>query len=240
MVSLTVPELSARILYRDALVIVLDKPAGIAVHPGPAGGPSLEDHFGHLTFGFRETPALAHRLDRDTSGCLVLGRHRKALGKLGKLFQEGRVEKTYWAVVTGSPKEDGGLVDKALLKVNGRSGWRVESDRRGQQAQTEWRVLGRGEAMTWIEFRPKTGRTHQIRVHSASALGCPILGDHLYGPPGEVWSRGPLMLHARRIGLPLYAGKPPVVVEAAPPAHMRSALAACGWKEEAAAVHAAG
>lgn len=239
MVSLTEPELSARILYRDALVIVLDKPAGIAVHPGPGGGPSLEDHFEALKFGFRDAPALAHRLDRDTSGCLVLGRHRKALGKLGALFRDGAVEKTYWAVVTGGPPEEAGVVDRPLLKVNGRSGWRVEIDRRGQKAQTEWRVLGRGEAMSWIEFRPKTGRTHQIRVHAAS-LGCPILGDHLYGPPGEVWSRGPLMLHARRIAIPLYAGKPPVVVEAAPPAHMKSALSACGWKEDPSPVYAAG
>src|SRR3989440_10676925 len=104
-------EMVARLLYRDGLMLVIDKPAGIAVHKGPKGGESLEDHFGALRFGLPRAPALAHRLDRDTSGCLVLGRHRKALAELGRLFKAGRGDKCYWAAVEGGPPEPEGRVD---------------------------------------------------------------------------------------------------------------------------------
>ena len=100
---MTPEEMVARLLYRDGLMLVIDKPAGMAVHRGPKGGESLEDHFDALRFGLPRAPALAHRLDRDTSGCLVLGRHRKALAALGKMFKTGTVGKTYWAVVEGGP-----------------------------------------------------------------------------------------------------------------------------------------
>src|SRR5262245_48927150 len=96
--GLTAEEILARVLYRDGLVIVVDKPAGIPVHAGFGGGPNLEQSFVHLTFGLPKPPSLAHRLDRDTSGCLVLGRHTKALRELGAMFEDGRVRKTYWAV----------------------------------------------------------------------------------------------------------------------------------------------
>ena len=110
----------ARLLYRDGLMLVVDKPAGLAVHRGPQsgdrGGEAFEDYFGALRFGLPRSPALAHRLDRDTSGCLVLGRHRKALALLGKLFKNGKVGKTYWAVVEGGPEADEGRIDIALSK----------------------------------------------------------------------------------------------------------------------------
>src|ERR1700688_2201574 len=98
---MTPEEMVARLIYRDALMLVLDKPAGMAVHRGPKGGESLEDHFDALRFGLPRAPALAHRLDRGTSGCLVLGRHRKGLEKLGLLFEQGKVAQTYWAGVAG-------------------------------------------------------------------------------------------------------------------------------------------
>ena len=107
----------ARLLYRDGLMLVIDKPAGFAVHRGPKGGESLEDHFDALRFGLPRAPALAHRLDRDTSGCLVLGRHRKALAELGRLFKHGTVGKTYWAVVEGGPAEDEGRIDLPLGRL---------------------------------------------------------------------------------------------------------------------------
>ena len=98
----------SRLLYRDGLMLIINKPAGYAVHRGPKGGESLDDHFGALRFGLPRDPSLAHRLDKDTSGCLVLGRHRKALALLGKLFKQGKIGKTYWAIVEGSPADRGG------------------------------------------------------------------------------------------------------------------------------------
>ena len=133
----------ARLLYRDGLMLVIDKPAGFAVHHGPKGGESLEDHFGALRFGLPRAPALAHRLDRDTSGCLVLGRHRKALAALGQMFKQGRVGKTYWAVVEGGPAEDEGRIELPLGRLDATRGWWMKPDPEGAPAVTTWKVLGR-------------------------------------------------------------------------------------------------
>src|SRR5260370_19761523 len=108
---MTPEEILARLIYRDGLMLVIDKPAGLPVHKGPKGGESLEDYFDALRFGLPRRPALAHRLDRDTSGCLVLGRHRKALAALGRLFKSGRIEKSYWAVVAAGPTQAHGRID---------------------------------------------------------------------------------------------------------------------------------
>ncbi len=135
--------IECRVLYRDALMIVIDKPAGMAVHRGPKGGASLEDGFDELRFGLPRAPALAHRLDRDTSGCLVLGRHRKALAHLGALFKHGRVGKTYWAVVEGGPDAHEGEIDLPLGRLDATRGWWMKPDAKGLPALTKWRVLGR-------------------------------------------------------------------------------------------------
>jgi tRNA pseudouridine32 synthase/23S rRNA pseudouridine746 synthase/23S rRNA pseudouridine1911/1915/1917 synthase len=223
-------ELLQRLLYRDGLCLIIDKPAGLPVHAGPGGGDNLEKHLDALRFGLPHPPALAHRLDRDTSGCLVLGRHRKALSRLGKLFQGGGVEKTYWAVTSGLPAEAQGVIDQPLLKVSNRTGgWKIAIDPAGQRSITEYRVLGAADGLAWIECHPRTGRTHQIRVHLAS-LGAPLLGDPQYGdktPGGR-----PLHLLSRAVSFKLYPKKPPVGAAAPVPAHMRAALEACGWKEE--------
>ena len=216
-------------LYRDGLVLVIDKPPGIPVHPGPGGGPHLEHWFPLLRFGLPRPPALAHRLDRDTSGCLVLGRHPKALRRLGRLFAEGLVEKVYWAVVVGVPAEPEGRIEAALAKQpRGVVGWHMVLDPAGMRAITDYRVLGTAGGRAWLELRPRTGRTHQIRVHCA-ALGCPVVGDPLYGGPAD----SPLQLHARAIALPLYPGKPPIRVTAPVPRHMLGSLAALGYAEAA-------
>jgi len=225
---MTPEETRARLLYRDGLILILDKPAGIAVHKGPKGGASLEDDFDALRFGLPRNPALAHRLDRETSGCLVLGRHHKALEKLGLLFKQGKVGKTYWAVVAGGPAAGEGLIDKPLGRLDAARGWWMKVDPAGQPAQTRWRTLGRGDwggaPVAWLEFTPLTGRTHQLRVHAASE-GWPILGDRIYGAGGET----ALQLLARRVEVPMSKNKPPIVAQAPAPEHMLAALAACGF-----------
>jgi len=218
---MTEEEVLARLLYRDALMLVLDKPAGIAVHKGPQSkvGPpeNLEAYFGSLRFGLPRNPALVHRLDKDTAGCLVLGRHHKALEKLGLLFKQGKISKTYWAVVEGGPAEDQGLIDLPLGRLDATRGWWMKVDPQGLHAQTEFSVLGRAENLSFLELKPLTGRTHQLRVHCA-ALGFPILGDPIYGngkASGEM-----MHLQARAIEIPLYKNKPPIVVQAPVPQHM--------------------
>ncbi|MBV9686365.1 MAG: RNA pseudouridine synthase [Alphaproteobacteria bacterium] len=224
-------QLAGRVLYRDGLILVIDKPAGIAVHPGPGGGPDLESGFDELRFGLPHRPALAHRLDRDTSGCLVLGRHPKALRRLGALFAAGQVEKTYWAVVDGQPPETEGRIETGLKKLNRGSGWRMIVDPAGRRAVTDYRIRGASAGRAWLELRPRTGRTHQLRVHCAD-LGCPVAGDPVYGH-GE--SGDPLMLYARSITLPLYPARPPIEVAAPVPPHMLAALQSLGCEEARAA-----
>jgi RluA family pseudouridine synthase len=227
---MTAESLRARLLYRDALMLIINKPAGLAVHPGPKGGPNLEDLLDGLRFGLPKRPELAHRLDRDTSGCLVLGRHHRALRRLGRLFAAGRVEKIYWAVVEGAPPAEQGRIDLALARRSQARGWWMKVDPDGLPSLTDYRVLGRAAGLTWLELHPLTGRTHQLRVHLA-ALGCPVLGDPIYGRARrDDPTRPPLHLHARAVAVPLYPNRPPVVATAPPPAHMLDALRACGFR----------
>ena len=239
---MTPEEIVARLLYRDGLMLVVDKPAGFAVHKGPKGGESLEDYFDALRFGLPRAPALAHRLDRDTSGCLVLGRHRKALAELGRLFKSGRVGKTYWALVEGGPAEDVGRIDLPLGRKDATRGWWMKHDPKGQPATTTWTVLGRIQSqassgavpdVSWLALEPLTGRTHQLRVHCA-AMGWPIVGDSVYGGAPRVG--GPaLHLHAREIVVPLYKNRAPIRVSAPVPPHIHERLRACGWAGDTAA-----
>jgi tRNA pseudouridine32 synthase / 23S rRNA pseudouridine746 synthase len=223
------------LLYRDGLMLVLNKPAGIAVHKGPKGGISFEDYFDALRFGLPRNPALAHRLDRETAGCLVLGRHRKALEKLGLLFKQGKIDKTYWAIVDGEPSSDGGMIDLPLGRLDATRGWWMKVDPAGAPSQTRWRVEGRaeidGQPIARLALEPLTGRTHQLRVHCA-AMGWPIQGDSVYGSaPRDVSDPAAprLQLLARRISVPLARNKPAIVVEAPPPPHMIALLRLCGF-----------
>ncbi len=206
------------ILVADPRFVVLNKPAGLPVHPGPRGGPSVEDCFPSLSRR-RDGPWLAHRLDADTAGCLVVALRRAALHAAQAEFAAGRAEKTYWAVVTGTPPAASGHIDMKLLKRNSPAGWRMVVDPAGQAARTDWTLRGQAGGLAWLELRPRTGRTHQIRVHCA-AIGCPLLGDAVYGAGG-----GMLHLLARAITLRL---EPPISATAPVPAHMAAAIAACG------------
>ena len=167
---MTAEEMVSRLLYRDGLMLVIDKPAGFAVHRGPKnsnkGGESLEDHFGALRFGLPRAPALAHRLDRDTSGCLVLGRHRKALAQLGRLFKSGAIDKTYWAVVEGAPDTDEG-VDRASARPP-RCDPRLVDEARSQGPTRSDEVAGDGEGREInLAF---AGARHRPHAPTAGAL----------------------------------------------------------------------
>jgi tRNA pseudouridine32 synthase/23S rRNA pseudouridine746 synthase len=170
---MTPEELQNRILYRDGLMLIIDKPAGLAVHKGPKsskaaarGAPSLEDYFDALRFGLPRPPVLAHRLDKDTSGCLVLGRHRKATANLNDLFRHNKVHKTYWAVVVGGPNEDQGRIDLPLGRLDDTIGWWMKHDPNGLPSETTWRVMGRfvGNAGA-----PTSQTTHALSVPSPLA-----------------------------------------------------------------------
>lgn len=205
-----------RVLFIDGEAIVLDKPAGLAVHPGTRTPESLEDHLRHLRFGFRREPLPVHRLDRDTSGCLLLARNPKAHKAFQRAFEERRVGKTYVAVLDGVPDMGAGAVDLALGKTSSaEAGWRMVPDEAGKAAVTHWRVAAVRDGRALVVFAPETGRTHQIRVHAASGIGLPISGDPVYGA-----GRGPMLLHALSLRVERGA-KPPVEARAPlPPAFL--------------------
>jgi RluA family pseudouridine synthase len=223
-------EITNRVLYRDALILVLDKPAGIAVHTANGGVHNLERYFSALQFGLPNPPTLGHRLDRGTSGCLILARHRQAAQRLGVLFKTNAIKKSYWAIVKGRVDQDAGRIDLPLSKQSpSRKHWWMKVDQEhGMEAITDFRVLGRADDVTWLELTPQTGRTHQLRVHCA-AIGHSIVGDYIYDPSGETPKHEPLYLHAQSLEIPLYPKKPSISVIAPPPPHMESALTECGY-----------
>ena len=226
----TADEIRAFVLHIDPAVLVLNKPAGLAVHAAH----KIEHHLGQymdlLAFDAPEPPRLAHRLDRDTAGCLVMGRTPEASTRLGKLFAQGRVDKTYWAVSEGVPEESAGTIDLPLLKIQIPGSWNILTHPDGQAAVTDYRTLGTdGSGRAWLELKPRTGRTHQLRVHCA-AIGCPLVGEPYYGP--ERRPPGNLHLLARSIAFHLADDGPALSVTAPPPPHMAEALAACGWQSD--------
>jgi tRNA pseudouridine32 synthase / 23S rRNA pseudouridine746 synthase len=185
-----------RVLFIDAEALVIDKPAGLAVHPGPRTRESLEHYLPQLRFGFQRPPAPVHRLDRDTSGCLLLSRHPKAHKRFAAAFEANAVTKTYLAVLDGVPEAAEGRIDMPLSKISSReAGWRIVPDSlKGKPAVTRWRRLVVKNGRALLLFMPETGRTHQLRVHAAEGLGLPIAGDPVYGA-----GRGPMLLHARSL-----------------------------------------
>ncbi|MFC7331585.1 RluA family pseudouridine synthase [Rhodocista pekingensis] len=219
----TAGEIRARVLHRDADVLILDKPHGLSVHYGTKTVEHLEQYLPWVAFEREEPPRLAHRLDKDTSGCLVLARDAEVAARLGRLFLHGHVGKTYWAVVLGRPPGEAGRIDLPLLKVQIPGCSKVVVDPDGKPALTDWRLLATDGRLSWLELTPRTGRMHQLRAHCACS-GFPILGDPIYGaeqPPPV-----PLHLHARSVSFRLGAAdSPPVAATAPPPRHMAATLA---------------
>ena len=226
--GMTDEDVQARVLYRDALMLVLDKPAGIAVHAGGAvRGKTLDQYFDALRYGLPRRPELAHRLDRETSGCLVLGRHARSIADLNLMFREGTVGKIYLAVVAGAPPDDEGRIELKIGPKDKGRGWHQKVDEeKGLPALTTYRVLGRAKDRALVELNLHTGRTHQLRVHMAG-IGCPILDDRIYGGPAS--TGGPMLhLHSWRVTVPLYKKRPPVEVEAPLPPHILETLGNLG------------
>ena len=202
--------LGDRVLFLDGEALVIDKPAGLPVDPPRDGSISLENHLSNLTFGFRRWPQPVHRLDRDTSGCLLLSRNPKAHARLQQAFEAGAVTKRYVAILDGVPAGEAGEIDLPLGKVSSAErGWRMTHDAAGKAARTAWRLIDVRDGLALVEFRPATGRTHQIRVHALEGLGVPVLGDPVYGRANP----GGMMLHAAALTVPR-AGKPDVAAEA--------------------------
>lgn len=215
--------LSDNVLFIDAEAIVIDKPAGLPVDAPRDGGLSLDNHLQSLTFGFQRWPQAVHRLDRDTSGCLLLSRNPKAHRRFQQTFEAGLVSKRYLAVLDGVPEGEGGVIDLALAKQSSReAGWRMIVAPNGKPSRTHWALLAVRGGQALVEFRPETGRTHQIRVHAAEGLGAPVAGDPVYGRAGA----GGMMLHAAALSVPR-GEKPPVAATAPLPARFLAA----GWSD---------
>lgn len=227
--------LQERVLYRDADMIVINKPEGLAVQGGTGTTRHLDGLLDALHFEAKERPRLVHRLDKDTSGVLVLARTAQAAARLGDLFRSKATRKVYWAITVGAPKPRDGKIDQPLAKQGGPGGERVAADdEEGDRALTYYRTVARaGDRFAWLALEPVTGRTHQLRVHCLT-LGTPILGDGKYGGaaahPESLPQARKLHLHARAISLPSSSGKR-ISVAAPLPAHMRASWDFFGFEE---------
>ena len=228
--------LEAMVIHRDKDVLVLDKPHGLPVQGGPGIARHLDGMLDALRFDAEERPRLVHRLDKDTSGVLVLARSVAAAGKLAAAFRGRDVEKTYWAITVGQPMPPAGRIDLALVKQGGPRGERTaaaeKGDRDAVRAVTDFQTLDAARRRAaWLELKPITGRTHQLRVHCAEALGCPILGDGKYGGAAAHMDGlpGQLHLHARALRLPHPSGGVLEVMAPLPP-HMKETFAFFGFE----------
>lgn len=202
------------ILFEDGEALVINKPAGLPIERPRAGGRSLENHLEELTLGFQRVPVPVHRIDTDTSGCLLMARNPKALKRFNAAFEAREVEKVYLGIVAGPVAEEEGTIALSLSKISSaEKGWRMIAAKKGKPAVTHWRKLAERGGMTLVEFRPETGRTHQIRVHAEHGLGHALVGDPVYGDGQGART----MLHARALTV-TRTGKPPILAVAPLPA----------------------
>ncbi|TAL00803.1 MAG: RluA family pseudouridine synthase [Rhodospirillaceae bacterium] len=235
--------LLATVLYKDDDLIALNKPAGLAVQGGTKTDRHLDGMLDALRFG-GDRPRLVHRLDRDTSGVILVARTAAAAARLGRMFQSRDMEKIYWALVVGQPRHPAGTISAALAKTGAPGHQRMTWDEEeGKKAVTDYRtVAAAGGKVTWLELSPRTGRTHQLRAHCA-LLNTPILGDHKYAGHSRTTPDSGLLaeigdhlcLHARELMIPRHNGKP-ITVVAPLPDHMARAFAELGFSEDEAKV----
>lgn len=228
-------ELARMVLYEDDAMLAIDKPSGIASQ----GGPGIRRHVDRLAASWRDAtgrrPLLVHRLDRDTSGVMVLAKGASNAARLAALFRTRRIEKTYWALVVGRPVPAEGVIDASLARIGAGAGaLTMIADRDDEDAavsRTAYRTLDHaGRKLAWLELQPRTGRTHQLRVH-CEALGTPILGDPKYGNGRSLINgfEARLHLHARALALPHPSGGR-IVLTAPLPGHMRESFARVGFE----------
>ena len=223
------------VIYQDKDVIVLNKPAGLAVQGGSKTERHIDGMLDALSEG-GERPRLVHRLDKETSGVLVLARTAKAAAFLAQAFQTKAARKVYWALVIGKPEKEAGKITAPLLKKSGREGKEMVSvDPDGQKAQSLYKVIDTAAGkVSWLALMPLTGRTHQLRVHCQS-IGTPIFGDVKYGgktemAPSESFSKY-MHLHARALQIPLPSGKM-LKITAQMPLHMKNSFDFFGFSDK--------
>ena len=226
------------VIHRDADVLAINKPPGLAVQGGTGMTRHLDGMLDALRFDADERPRLVHRLDRDTSGVMLLARSVRVAARLGEAFRHKSARKIYWALVVGVPRPAQGKIDMALAKEGGPGKERMSADEDGKRAITLYTVVDRaGDRAAWLALLPLTGRTHQLRVHCADALGTPIMGDLKYGGDAAVLpGQGPgaqMQLHARALQLPHPKGGT-LSVTADLPKHMREAWQFFGFDPNAA------
>ena len=231
----------AAVIYRDGDMIALNKPPGLPVQGGSRVARHLDAMLDALRFDAADAPRLVHRLDRDTSGVLLLARHAAAARELTALFRSRQLQKLYWALVVGVPKPAQGRIDAPLAKRQTGAGERViATTEGGQRAITDYALIETaGRRLSWLALMPRTGRTHQLRAHTASVFDHPVVGDGKYGGeaafPAGFEPR--LHLHARALALPRPGGKAPLVLAAPLPPHMAAAWRFLGFDPEPAEDH---
>ncbi len=238
------PLFKSMVIYKNDDLIALNKPSGLAVQGGSKTTRHIDGMLDALKFDRDERPRLVHRLDRDTSGVLVIARSAKAAAKLGRAFQGHDVEKTYWCLVIGQPEHAAGTISAALAKTGPEGQEKMHWDEdKGKKAITDYRVVSTaGGKITWLELMPHTGRTHQLRAHCA-LMKTPIVGDKKYAvkhdhPDQKINLQGGLLddladqmcLHARQLTLNL-PGQKPLTLSAPLPTHMAGAFRNLGFDE---------
>jgi 23S rRNA pseudouridine955/2504/2580 synthase len=221
------------VIHRDAAAIVLNKPPGLATQGGTKTTEHIDNLLDGLEFGSGQRPKLVHRLDKDTSGALLIARTSRAAGFFAKAFSSRTARKTYWALVVGVPSIDDGTVDLPLAKQPGSGGEKMHVDEEnGLPSRSRYRVIERaGNRACWVELTPFTGRTHQLRVHMA-AIGHPIVGDGKYGGPAAFLTGGisrKMHLHSRRIRVDHPDGGA-IDVTAELPSHIAESIATLGFE----------